>query len=85
MANPDASPEQVITPQMTLLEIMYRWRATEAVFKAYEGQAGVCLRCQALFDTLEKVAGTYRLDLRGLLNDLNTLIRALPSAPGEAP
>jgi hypothetical protein len=84
MASLDASPDLVVTPQMTLLEIMYRWRATEAVFKAYEGQAGVCLRCQALFDTLEKVAGTYRLDLAALLNDLKTVIRSLPSVAGEA-
>ncbi len=68
---------------MTLLEIMYRWRASENVFRAYEGQAGVCLRCQALFDTLEDVARKYRLDLQALLADLQTLINALPPESRE--
>ena len=68
---------------MTLLEIMYRWRASETVFRAYESQAGVCLCCQALFDTLEDVARRYRLDLKTLLADLQTLIQTLPPEPRE--
>ncbi|MGQ9921035.1 MAG: hypothetical protein ACUVRZ_06855 [Desulfobacca sp.] len=72
-----------LTPQMTLLEIMYRWRASEAVFRAYESQAGVCLRCQALFDSLEDVAQKYRLDLQALLADLQALIHTLPPEPDE--
>ncbi len=77
------SPVPTLTPQMTLLEIMYRWRASERVFQAYEGQAGVCLRCQALFETLEDVARKYRLDLQAIMHDLETLIRSLPTEPGK--
>jgi len=80
--SPDANE---LTPQMTLLEIMYRWRASETVFRAYESQAGVCLRCQALFDSLEEVARKYRLDLQALLQDLQRLIQTAPSGASEAP
>jgi hypothetical protein len=72
-----------LSPDMTLLEIMYRWRASEAVFRAYEGQAGVCLRCQALFDSLEEVAQKYRLDLQALLADLQRLIQNEPPGASE--
>lgn len=43
-----------ITPQMTLVEVMFQWRASEAIFQNYEAQAGTCLRCHALFDTWKK-------------------------------
>jgi hypothetical protein len=82
MKQPETAGPEPVTPRMTLLDVMYRWRATEAVFAAYEAQAGVCLRCQALFDTLETTAATYRLDLQALLRDLNALVRNLPLAPG---
>lgn len=58
---------------------MYQWRSSEAVFKAYEAQAGTCLRCHALFDTLEAAAQKYNLDLNKLVADLNALARTLDS------
>ena len=76
-------PEGPVTPRMTLLEVMYQWRLSEAVFTAYEEQAGVCLRCQALFDTLEEAAQKYNLDLHKLLGDLNALAQALEPSPKE--
>lgn len=84
MDNITTTGKKTISPDMTLLEIMYRWRASEGVFRAYEGQAGVCLRCQALFDTLEDVARKYRLDLQAILRDLHNLIQTGPPGPGEA-
>ena len=62
---------------MTLVEVMSQWRSSEEVFKAYEPQAGTCLRCHALFDTLEEAAQKYHLDLAQLLADLNALARSL--------
>lgn len=59
-----------ITPQMTVLDVVGRFRQTEAVFRKYDAKAGVCLCCQALFDPLEQVARKYSLDLTGLLQDL---------------
>jgi hypothetical protein len=66
-----------VTPGMTLVEVMSQWRSSEEVFKAYEPQAGTCLRCHALFDTLEEAAQKYHLDLAQLLADLNALARDL--------
>ncbi len=68
-----------VTPQMTLVEVMSQWRASETIFMAYEPQAGTCLRCHALFDTLEEAAQKYNLDLTKLVADLNTLARSLDS------
>jgi hypothetical protein len=59
-----------ITPEMTILEVLCQFRQTEQVFNRYEAGAGVCLCCQALFDSLEEVARKYELDLNLLLADL---------------
>lgn len=56
---------------MTLLSVVDQYRATEAVFRAWDPLAGECLLCNALFDTLEQAAGRYGLDLEALLEELN--------------
>ncbi len=66
---------------MTLLEVMNQSPLNEAVFAAYEDQAGVCLHCQVLSDTLAEAAEKYNLDLNKLLGDLNAIVRALGSSP----
>ena len=74
-----------VTPEMTLVEVMSQWRSSEDIFNAYEAQAGTCLRCHALFDTLEEAAQKYHLDLTKLLADLNALARSLDVPAGEPP
>lgn len=59
-----------ITSDMTVLDVLAKYRETEAVFRRYDTQAGECLCCNALFDTLEDVAAKYGLDLNTLLTDL---------------
>ena len=59
-----------IQPDMTLLEVVDRWRETVPVFQARDGQAGECLLCNALFDTVARTAERYGLDLEVLLDDL---------------
>ena len=59
-----------ITPDMTLLDIVYRYRDTEAVFHSFDEQAGECLLCKALFETVTTVAERYGLDLDALLGEL---------------
>jgi hypothetical protein len=59
-----------ITPEMTILEVILQFRQTEQVFRRYDAAAGVCLCCQALFDSLEELARKYDLDLQSLLADL---------------
>ena len=55
---------------MTILEVVYHYRQTEPVFRKYDEEAGVCLLCQALFDSLAEVAAKYGLNLENLLADL---------------
>jgi hypothetical protein len=64
-----------ITPEMTLLDIVAEFPQTEAVFRRYDAQAGACLCCAALFDTLTMIARTYRLPLDELVFDLESAVR----------
>ena len=63
-----------IHPGMTVLDVVSRYRETEAVFKQYDARAGECICCQALFDSVQDVAEKYHLDLAELLTDLESAI-----------
>lgn len=66
---------QTLHGQMTLLDVVSRFRRTEAVFRQYDERAGVCLCCEALFETLRHTADKYDLDLQQLLADLEVVVR----------
>ena len=57
---------------MTVLDVVSKYKQTEAVFKKYDEQAGVCICCEALFESIKDVAAKYGLDLEGLLADLES-------------
>ena len=59
-----------IQPEMTVLDVVSRYKKTETVFKLYDKQAGECICCQALFETLRNIAVRYGLNLDKLLLDL---------------
>jgi hypothetical protein len=59
-----------ITPEMTVLDVVSTYRETEDVFRRYDNQAGECVCCNALFDTLQDVAAKYELNLQELLAEL---------------
>jgi hypothetical protein len=63
-----------IHPDMTVLDVVSRFRQTEAVFKKYDQQAGVCICCEALFEPLKDVSAKYSLDLKELLSDLESAV-----------
>ncbi len=63
-----------IHPEMTVLEIIDRYRETESVFKKYDEKAGSAICCQALFEPLRRVAQEYQLDLNQLILDLEDSI-----------
>jgi hypothetical protein len=74
--NQDHTDEKsIIASEMTILDIVSKYRHTEAVFKQYDEKAGVCLLCQALFDSLEDLADKYGLDLEELMADLKAIIK----------
>ena len=59
-----------ITPDMTVLDIVGRFRSTEVVFKRHDRAVGECICCQSLFDPLKTVAEKYNLDLAQLIREL---------------
>jgi hypothetical protein len=75
MSAPSRPEEQWIRPEITILDIVDRYPQTEAVFRKYDRQAGVCLCCQALFDSLGETAEKYNLSLEILLDDLEAAVR----------
>jgi hypothetical protein len=63
-----------ISPEMTVLDVVSRFRETEGVFKKYDTAVGECICCQTLFDPLRNVAARYGLDLEKLLEDLESVV-----------
>jgi len=63
-----------IHAEMTVLDVVSKYRETEAIFKQYDQQAGECICCEALFEPIKDVAAKYGLDLEGLLADLESSI-----------
>jgi len=59
-----------ITPDMTVLDVVSTYRETEDVFRRYDNQAGECICCNALFDTLRDVAVKYKINPHNLLVEL---------------
>jgi hypothetical protein len=62
-----------ITPNMSLLEIVELSPRSEEVFHQYDDEAGCCILCNNLFDSLEEVARIYSLDLNQILARLEKL------------
>lgn len=54
-----------------VLSVVEQHPATQAVFEHYDTQAGECICCNALFQTIEEVAAKYSLDLEAFLEDVN--------------
>jgi hypothetical protein len=69
---PITDKEKLIYPEMTVLDVISKYRKTEAVFMQYDKQPGVCICCQALFEPLKNIAAKYGLDLKRLLKELET-------------
>lgn len=63
-----------IMTDTTLLDVVSKWPATEAVFRRYDDKAGVCLCCSCLFDTLEEIAKKYELDLNSIMREINYVV-----------
>ena len=83
MSGVDRREGRKIRPDMTILDVVERHPRTEAVFKKYDRQAGVCLCCQALFESLREMAEKYNLNLKMLLENLHAALmfdKANPSS-----
>jgi hypothetical protein len=65
----------MVSKDEEVLSVVERHPATQAVFEGYDAQAGECICCNALFQTIEEVAAKYSLDLEVLLKDINRAVR----------
>jgi hypothetical protein len=77
MSVPDGDHKIKIDRRETVLDVISRYRQTEAVFKQYDQKAGACICCEALFEPLENLAQKYGLNLEHLLNDLENAALSL--------
>jgi hypothetical protein len=77
MGAPDLIKERRITPEMTVLDVVARYPGTESVFKNFDEQAGVCICCQSLFETLRDVSKKYDIDLDQLMTELETRMNGI--------
>ena len=66
-----------------VLDVVSRYRRTEAVFKSYDARAGECIGCQALFESLRDMAEKYDLDLNKLLAELEAVRCKLKKKPKQ--
>jgi hypothetical protein len=72
LASMSSTKKKQITADMTLLDIVSEYPATEAVFKSYDKQVGECICCQMLFEPVQQVTEKYNLDLSEVLGKLNS-------------
>jgi hypothetical protein len=66
--------KRTIDPDMTILDIVSKYRGTETIFKKYDNNAGVCLCCEALFNSLKDIADKYGMNLEEIMTDLKKAI-----------
>ena len=72
------SAEDRIRPDMTVLDVILTCPETEAVFKSYDEQAGECICCAALFDSVRDMTERYGLDSDELMVRLKSAAVADP-------
>ena len=65
---------QIITPEMTIIDIISQYRQTEAIFKRLEEETEACVCCHGLFLPLREAAKRFGFDLYTVLADLNAAI-----------
>jgi len=73
MAKTVSKGERRISPEMTVLDVLNRYRQTEPVFKKYDQQVGACICCESLFEPLKNLEAKHGLIVEELLMDLETV------------
>ena len=68
--------EHLIRAEMSVLDVLSRYRHAEDVFRKYDERAGECICCNALFESLNDLAARYGLDLDTLLKELEEQAKA---------
>jgi len=67
-------PKSDITKNMPILDVVSQYNDTVEVFRRYDSQAGECICCNCLFETIESMTKKYGIDIDQLLNDISDTI-----------
>ncbi len=59
----DGKKIQQITADMTVLDIVSQYPATETIFKSYDEQVGECICCQILVTRFSRQKGRFKIIL----------------------
>ncbi len=73
---PETPAEPLITPDMTVLDVVSESPPAAEVFCRYDSLTGACICCNHLFETVADVAHCLGLDLATLLGELETAARS---------
>lgn len=63
-----------LSPDMMILDLISDYPQTEPVLRSYDEQAGECICCQMLFESIRAVAQKYNLDLTELMQRIERSI-----------
>lgn len=66
----------MITLDHSILDVVEKHPAIQAVLERYDQEAGECICCNSLFETIGEVAEKYGIDLQSFLEDINTAVDA---------
>lgn len=61
----------MITKEQTLLEIVEDYPEREIAIREFDKEAGACLLCENLFDSIAEIEKKYEIDLSKLVERLN--------------
>jgi hypothetical protein len=64
-----------LSPEITVLDVLSRYRQTESVFREYDKIAGECICCKSLFEPLGDVAKKYGFNPERFFSDLEAAIK----------
>ena len=66
--------KSMIDQHMTLLDVVYKYPDTEAIFHSFDAILEQCILCNNLFDSIDTVCKLYSLNQAELLTRLNLVI-----------
>ncbi len=59
-----------VSAEMTVLDLISTFKETQEVIRAFDAQAGECILCNSLFDSLRGMTEKYGLDLNIVMQEV---------------
>ena len=66
--------KQSISKDSVILDVVCEHQETVEVFSRYDDQAGQCICCNSLFDTIETMTKKYGINTDTLIQDLKNTV-----------